>query len=443
MRDAPASRPRQAPLERYDGIPTRKRGNEQKTGRVLCVTSSFPRWTGDNTTPFVLNLAQDLQSLGWQVDVLAPHAPNAAVSERLDGVNVERFRYLWPASLETVCYQGGALVNLRKRPLDKLKLPALVAAEWAAVARRLATRRYDVLHTHWMLPQGFVGILSQRIGGLPHVNTVHGGDLFGLSGRLLQGFKRMVIRHADAVTVNSRYTQSALLELAPQPAQLMRIPMGVATNPPTHAERQQSVEIRARYRRGNGPLLAFVGRIIDEKGPEDLIRAVALLRAELPNVTALIIGAGPEAPELERLAATLGLGEHILFPGWVERAEIGAWMSAADYFVAPSRRAPNGWVEAQGLTIIEAMIAGTPVIATRLGGIPDAVIHERTGLLIDERAPEQIAEAIRRLVAEPTQARSLANEAQRHAATNFSRAASARAFGDLFRELMDRSGVRR
>ena len=79
-------------------------------GRILCLTSNFPRWEGDSTTPFVLHLAQDLQALGWRVDVLAPHAPGAAVRETLGGVRVERFRYLWPERLETVCYRGGALI---------------------------------------------------------------------------------------------------------------------------------------------------------------------------------------------------------------------------------------------------------------------------------------------------------------------------------------------
>ena len=73
-------------------------------GRVLCVTSNLPRWAGDATTPFVLHLASDLAGLGWEVEALAPHAEGAATTEVLDGVTVHRFRYLWPASQQTVCY---------------------------------------------------------------------------------------------------------------------------------------------------------------------------------------------------------------------------------------------------------------------------------------------------------------------------------------------------
>lgn len=88
-------------------------------GRILVVTSNFPRWQGDSTTPFVLHLAQDLQNLGWHVDVLAPHSPGSARREVIEGVTAERFRYLWPTRLQTVCYQGGALINLRLSPRSK------------------------------------------------------------------------------------------------------------------------------------------------------------------------------------------------------------------------------------------------------------------------------------------------------------------------------------
>lgn len=408
------------------------------SNRILCVTSSLPRWTGDSTTPFVLHLAQDLQALGWEVDILAPHAPGAATAETLGTVRVERFRYLWPERLETVCYQGGALINLRKDPMNWLKLPGLVAVEWAEVARRLARRHYDLLHTHWILPQGFVGMLTRWIDAIPHVLTVHGGDLFGLRGQLLRRVKSMVLRGADTVTVNSRYTESAVRALVPLPRRLELIPMGVATELPDATIRRQARAIRARYRRGAGPLLLFVGRVIDEKGPEDLIRAVAHLRPRVPEVTALIVGDGQDRPHLQELVAELGLADCIRFLGWVQPAEVGTWLAAADCFVGPSRRAPNGWVEAQGVTLSEAMIAGTPVIATRLGGVPDTVIHEETGLLVDECAPDQIAAAVLRVVADPDLARGLTERGRRHAATRFSRRASAAAFSELFSQLVPR-----
>ncbi|MBE9530613.1 MAG: glycosyltransferase family 4 protein [Proteobacteria bacterium] len=394
-------------------------------GRILCVTSNFPRWAGDSTTPFVLHLAQDLQELGWQVNILAPHAEGTALTESLGGVRVERYRYLWPSSLETVCYQGGALINLRKNRINYFKLPALIASEWLNLVFRLTGGKYDLLHSHWILPQGFTGILAAGLFGIPHVTTVHGGDVFGLQGGLLTKFKRFTLRNADAVTVNSSVTEKAVNEIAPELKELHLIPMGVSTRGVKTPN--SSMEIRHQYRRGNGPLLIFVGRVVEEKGVEDLIRAVAILAPTFPDITALIVGEGQDRPVLEEISKTLGLSDRVIFTGWVEPDMIPAYLAAGDIFVGPSRE-----FEAQGLSVIEAMVSGTPVIASRVGGVVDSVRHEETGLLVNERSPDEIAAAVERIVKTPMLAERLGKQGYKLSEAKFSRRSSAMAFSQLF-----------
>ncbi len=398
-------------------------------GRICLLTSNFPRWDGDATTPFVLHLAQDLIKLGWQVEVLAPHAPGAARHEVLDGVSVRRFRYLWPASQQTVCYQGGALINLRMHRTNWLKLPLLVFFEWLALMALLARGRYDLINAHWILPQGFVAVAVAWLFRKPVVTTVHGGDVFGLRGGLMLRFKRFALRRATAVTVNSSATETAVLEIAPGLQSIHRIPMGVSVPvSPTDAD---AATLRNRFRRGGGPLLVFVGRLVEEKGISDLIRAVALLVAELPDATVMILGDGQERADMEALASRLDVSDRVHFLGWVESEEVPAYLAAADIFVGPSKRAANGWVEAQGLTFVEAMLARTPVIATRSGGIPDAVRHEETGLLVPEGRPDEIAAAIRRLVADPSLASRLKDSGHALALRDFTRERAANRFAVL------------
>jgi phosphatidylinositol alpha-1,6-mannosyltransferase len=403
-------------------------------GRILCVTSNYPRWEGDSTTPFVLHLAQDLQALGWVIDVLAPHAPAAATRERLHGVHVERFRYLWPAALETVCYHGGALINLRQHPTNKVKVPALVAAEWGATAWRLL-RRYDLLHTHWILPQGFTGVLAARPLGIPHVATVHGGDVFALNSRVFRPFKRFVLRHADAVTVNSSATEQEVRALLPGIRALHRIPMGASTVFPSQTP-CEATTVRQRYRHGHGPLLVFMGRLVWEKGVGDFIRLVARVQPRLPGITAVVVGDGQDRTAMEALSKELGLTECVTFTGWVSPEQVPVYLAAGDICVFPSRRAPDGWVEAQGLAVIEALLARTPVIATRVGGIPDTIRHEHTGLLVEEGDVEAMATAVCRLVANPGLAARLCQAGYADAHTRFARQASAQAFSRLFEQLL-------
>lgn len=404
---------------------------EQNPGRILFVTSTFPRWSGDSTTPFILHLAQDLQELGWGVDVIAPHASGAATAEELDGVNVRRFRYMWPASQQTVCYGGGALVNLRKRRSNLAKLPMLVTSEWASVARHLASRQYSIVHAHWILPQGFVAGLAPTWGAA-RVLTVHGGDVFGLQSDSMTAFKRVALRRADAVTVNSSATESAVTALWPG-VKPIKIPMGVTEMPPNPAKVEQ---LRLKYRRGAGPLVVFVGRLVDEKGVGDLLDALSLLRRRLPDVTAVLLGEGQDRPSFERQAEGLGLAGCATFTGWVPSEEVPDHLAAADVFVAPSRRASDGWIEAQGLTIAEAMIAGTPVVATRMGGIVDVVADGETGALVDERRPDQIADAIERFAANPSWAGKVADRGRALVRQHLGRRQSAQQFSSLLERLV-------
>ena len=411
----------------------KERRHQDPRGRICLLSSSFPRWENDSTTPFVLHLAQDLIALRWEVDVLAPHAAGAARHEILQGVPVWRFRYAWPETAQTVCYQGGALINLRKQRSNWIKLPALIILEWLALLRLMRRRRPEVINAHWVLPQGFVAVPAGALMRTPVVITVHGGDVFGLRSRMMARFKRVALVRAAAVTVNSSATEAAVHELAPSLPSLYRIPMGVSL--PRAGHDGAAREIRSRRRRGAGPLLLFVGRLVEEKGLGDLIRAVAALQATLPYVSLVVLGEGQDRAAFEALAADLGVAERVAFLGWAAAEQVPAYLAAADIFIGPSKRAPDGWVEAQGLTFAEAMMAGTPVIGTRSGGIPDVVRHEHTGLLVGEGRPEEIAAEVARLRADSNLAQELARAGRELAMATFSRDRTAWRFTELFEQI--------
>jgi len=401
-------------------------------GRILFLSSNFPRWENDATTPFILDLAQDLQRLGWSIDVLVPHAPGAATDETIGGIHVERFRYFWPETQQTICYGGGALANLRNNPADKLKLPCLVMCEWAALRRRLRRGDYDLLHSHWILPQGFVAALAAPMAGIPHVATIHGSDVFALNNPILNRLKAFALRRADAVTANSSATRRAGLELAPDLARLQTIPMGVSDQRAPDPGRVAS--LRAQYRKKDGPLLLFAGRLVFEKGLDDLIVAMDVLTQSLPSSTALLIGDGPDRAALETELKRRGLDDRVGFAGWVPSDTLTDYYAAGDIIVAPSR------FEAQGLAIAEAMLAGRAVIATDVGGVGDTVHHEQTGLLVRERSPDEIAAAVLRLHGDRDLALRLAAAGRAYVKANLMRSQTAAAFGELFKAtLADRA----
>lgn len=410
-------------------------GNKTDKGRILSITSNFPRWKNDSTTPFVLNLAEDLVKEGWIIDVLAPHAPNSLKYEKFNKVPVHRFQYSWPKSTQTVCYQGGALVNLRKNPLNKLKLPLLVIAEFFAMMRLLLKNKYDVIHAHWILPQGLNAVLLGKLFNIPVVVTVHGGDIFGLRGSIMTWLKKKVLNAADTVTVNSNFTGNAVRELTTNIKDLKKIPMGVSVAPFNKEDLIEVESLKNKFRKDDGPLLVFAGRLVEEKGISDLLNAIALIAKKQPAVTAIIAGEGQDRELFEQQCRELNINDKVSFLGWIPNNKVPIYMAASDFFVGPSRTSTDGWVEAQGLTFLEAMAVGSTVIATSSGGIKESIIHEETGFLVDENNPEQIADCVLKVHHHPENLKYIKKNAYQHVINYFSRDFSARQFDSIFNKL--------
>jgi len=402
--------------------------------KILFVTSSFPRWLGDSSGVFILKLAQDLRTLGWTVDVLTPHTPGSKRIEVIAGIKIYRFRYWWPETGENLCSQGSTLVNLRHNPIEIIKVFPLVCMEWWSLFFLLLKGKYSLLHSHWILPQGFNGICSAGILGIPHVLTVHGSDIFALQGKLLNKIKLFSLLHADGVTVNSSFTKEAVLQLASNLENLYLIPMGVAEPEMTNDKDKEF--LCRKYRCGNGALLVFVGRLVEEKGLRDLLEAIFLLKKDFPDIHLMVVGDGQERKGYEALVKKLKINKNISFVGQVDPKKVFAYYAAADIFIGPSKQANDGTTESQGLVFIEAMMANTPVVATSVGGIIDAVIHEKTGLLVPENSPPAIAKAVKRLIMDQILVEKLKAGGYQMVVDKFSCQKSASAFSDLYQKII-------
>ena len=403
-----------------------------KRTTVTFLTSNYPRWEGDSTTPFVLHLARDLRDEGWDVDVLAPHYPGAARDEVLDGVPVHRFRYLLPESAQTVCYGGGALVNIRRSRAELAKLPALVASELAATVAHCRSRS-SLIHAHWLVPQGAVAASAAPMLRLPWIATVHGGDVFGLQQAPIQRVKSAVLERASAVTVNSSVTRARVADLAPG-VEPVTIPMGVEIEPADAS----LVEAARRELSGDRPLVVFVGRVVEEKGVFDLLAAAPLVRDAIEDVTIAIVGDGQDLDEVRRRVTELGLDDTVTCTGWRPHEQVAALQTAADVVVVPSRTGPDGWVEAQGLSAVEALAAGRAVVATDHGGLRDSVVHESTGLLVPEAEPARLADAVVRLLRDRDLATRLGAAGRTSIRETYDRRGVAQRFSGLYEQVLSR-----
>jgi glycosyltransferase involved in cell wall biosynthesis len=363
--------------------------------RLLILTSGFPRWPGDSTTPFVAQFASIMARRHRSVLVSAPHFRGARLEETYgDGVQVRRFRYFLPSGAQDIAYGGNAVRRVSRTPLYAVKLVCFMLSALVSVL----VRRADIVNAHWLIPQGFVAVVAKALTGTRVVVTVHGGDVFSLNGRLMRRVKRFVLERADAVVVNSTATRQACTELyAGRDYDV--IPMGIDTDRFTPGDR--SPELVRRHALGDLFTVLFVGRLTADKGVLDLLRALEGLKAAGAEFRALVIGDGDQAPELQKYVVESDLQGEVHLPGWVDSADLPAYYRTADVFVGPSVVGETGWQEALGLVFVEALATGIPVIATDTGGIGDVVEHGVTGFLVEQCSPEQILERLQQLRRDP------------------------------------------
>ena len=378
--------------------------------RVLVLTSTFPRWPGDNEPPFVFELCR---RLGDQFDVLvlAPHADGAKLIERVGSIEIVRFRYFLPR-WEKLAYQGGILANLKRNRWCYLLLPFFFVSQLAALRRILRHQHIDLIHAHWFIPQGLtVAIAGLFTKNMPRmICTSHGGDLLGLNGLLLTSLKRWIIRCSSQLTVVSHAMENRALALGAKPEQLKTVSMGVDTRTlftPDTAIRRSDNEI------------LFVGRLVEKKGCTYLIEAMPEILRQHPSAHLSIVGTGPEEEALKQQASHIGIVHAVTFHGSVNNAKIPDLYRRATILVAPSIVTAQGDQEGLGLVLVEALACECPVIASDLPAIRDVVIHENTGWLVPQKNSEAIASAVVKLLSEPGLRKNLAVDGRKHSMRNF------------------------
>jgi glycosyltransferase involved in cell wall biosynthesis len=353
--------------------------------RLLVLASTYPRWPGDPEPGFVHELSRRLADR-FRVVALVPHAPGAKRREAMDGVEVVRYRYA-PQRLETLVNDGGIVANLRRAKWKSLLVPTFVLAQAWAAWRLLRRERIDVIHAHWLLPQGLIAALLQSFPGrkVPFVVTSHGADLYALRGRTLDALKRFVLARAASATVVSRPMRDRLDAIGADAGKVSVLSMGV------DLARRFSPD--ASVRRSDRELL-FVGRLVEKKGLRHLIDAMPTVLQAHPDARLVVAGFGPERDALERQARMLGLAHAVRFLGAVPQAELPTLYRRAALFVAPFVRAESGDEEGLGLVLVEAIGCGCPVVVGNVAAMDEVFGGELHAFAVDARDTQALAARI-------------------------------------------------
>jgi len=366
---------------------------------LLVLASTYPRWAADPEPGFVHELCRRLVDT-FDVIALVPDAPGADPSGMLDGVRVIRYRYA-PRRLQTLVNHGGIAVNLKRSRWKWLLVPGFILAQYLAARRLARADRIDVVHAHWLLPQGLIA----RHLGVPYLVTSHGGDLFGLRGRLLTALKRLVAGSARAMTVVSSAMRDEASRLLITPPHLSVLPMGVDL-------REHFVPDRAQLRRADEIL--FVGRLVPKKGLRHLLDAMPAVLQARPAARLTIVGFGPEAESLQRQSVGLGIDANVTFLGARRQAELPDFYRRASVFVAPFVRDDSGDQEGLPVALMEAIGCGCPIVVGRVPGLQDLLGDAVDQLCVEPGRPDALADAILGVLdnPEPAEARTEAIRAR-------------------------------
>lgn len=268
---------------------------------------------------------------------------------------------------------------------------------------RVTRRAVQLLRTHdcssvWFgaaAPLGLMAPALRRAGARRLVATTHGHEAGWAQLPASRQLLRRIGEGTDTITYLGEYTRSRIAAaLTPAAAdRMVQLPPGVDEK--TFHPDSGGGLVRARLGLTDRPVVVCVSRLVPRKGQDTLILAMPAILAEVPDAVLLIVGGGPYAGELEKLAAETGVLDSVRFTGPVPWAELPAHYGAGDVFAMPCRTRRGGLdVEGLGIVYLEASATGLPVVAGDSGGAPDAVLDGETGWVVRGGSAEESAERI-------------------------------------------------
>jgi glycogen(starch) synthase len=366
--------------------------------RILYWTEAFWPYIG-GLEVFSMRLLTALRARGHQILVVTCRGNlDLPDSDEYRGIPIRRFPFL-----DVLATRNLRRVSEIRRQVVELKrtfAPDVVHAKMTSVA---PTTLFQLETSNPTLAPMLVTLQGAVNPAAADAETLHGS----------------LLRRADWVTAVSLATLTEARDLVPEIADRSSVIYNsldvpaLAPTPPPHGS----------------PRVLCLGRLSPEKGFDVAVRAFASVSRGFPDARLVVGGDGPERHLLEDMAAQLGLTDRVEFVGWVPPDRVPDLLNTASVVVVPSRE------EAFGIVALEAASMARPVVATRVGGLPEVVVHEQTGLLVEKDDPDALSEAVTSLLAHPDTAARMGDTARRRAIQDFRLERSVDAYVELYQHV--------
>lgn len=371
--------------------------------KILVLTTTFPRWVNDKIPVFIYDLSKRLRENGIEIVILAPHDEEAKKIEMMDGMKVYRFPYFYPTKYQRLAYEGGIPSNLKRSYLAKLQAPLMLLSELYHSFKIVKKEDIDLVHSHCLIPNGLVGALCKKFLGVPHMTTIHSSEVTMIrkipTGKRIAEF---VLKRSDRiVSVSSHRIKELLGIISSEIGESLKnriqiIPMGADLS--EFSNKIDKHKLEAKYGVTQNSIVLFVGRLVEVKGCEYLIKGFKSLLDKTREVQLIILGGGPLESDLKKTVQDLKIGEYVKFEGFVEHCKVSDYLSLSDIVVFPSIVDSSGFKEGFSVALLEALASGKPIVATRTEGFLEAIEDGWNGFLVEPENPEEIANKILELL---------------------------------------------
>jgi len=369
-----------------------------KLMRIAVLTSSYPRFQGDGTAPFVKSISEALTKLGHTVHVVAPY--DMAVEENENSsVPVRWFKYIWPRKFHTMGYARSLKADVKLRFSAYALLPFFTVASIINLVKESRKIDAQIIHAHWVLPNGFAAAIASKILRIPFIISLHGSDIFTAGKNFL--FRAV----AKWTFQQSSYVTACSQELCDKAKQINKninievIPWGA--DPEKFKSIDTRDEVREKY--GWAPdevIISTLGRMVHKKGFSQLLDIVPSLISNTQKIRIVIGGSGPLESELKEKVVQMGISEVVSFPGRVPWDEVSQFFGASDIFVLPSQRDKAGNLDGLPTVLLEAMACGLPCVASNIGGVSLVLESGENGYVFEPNNSSQMADDLTALIHE-------------------------------------------
>lgn len=371
--------------------------------KILVVSSVYPRFPEDSEVPWLRRSVACLKEKGNEIKILAP-AYKGLKSHTIDGIEVKRFRYA-TKDLEILTHDEGAPSKMANKPwLQLLAIPYIISGIFKCLSL-VRTYKPDIIHAHWPFPHGLIVLLAAKLFNIPVVLNFHGAELLLIKKHpFVRPVLAFLIGQADAIFANSSFTakkiqqiRSCQVEISPYGTTLSTKASGVLHT------------VQEKFK------ILFVGRHIERKGITYLLQAAQKLSPEKFEIR--IVGQGDLTNALKQEASNI---PNVIFTGKLSPEDLEKEYREANVFVLPAIVDSKGDTEGLGVVLIEAVENDLVLVASNVGGIPDVVIHNKTGILVNQKSPQELADAFTTLAKDPELCNRLVQGAKEHVQKNFS-----------------------